>query len=262
MQLAAFTNWWHLWGEIVFLAGDCAVIILVLVLSKMREKTVWWWLIPMIASTCLVIPDLVKKSEAIPSLVILSFIGSIATLVLFFLYLILRKQGESQNYGYNPDLETIPAAEDNIEPTVSEGFEEEVEEEKTRIVKHLTPTFGWFVGMNGKIKGKRFDLNDKVTSIGRGAKNDVVVDDESVSKEHAKVKYIKSKDLYKLYDLVSTNGTFLNGNQVEVPVEMHDGDEVELGEAILIFKQIKKRKPTKEKVETKTEDTEQKTEDD
>ena len=268
MQLAAFTNWWHLWGEITFLIGDCLVIVLVMIISKMQEKDIWWWLIPMIASTLLVVPDLIKRNVAVPLLVILSFIGSIATLILFLLYLILRNNKNNQSVNsFNPiqNFNTVSSGEnlsEQSEPTVSEEMptnliDEEMEEEKTRVVKHTTPAYGWFVGMSAPIKGKRFDLNENVTSIGRSSKNDIVIGDDSVSKEHAKVKYIEEKDMYKIYDLVSTNGTYINGKKIEAPVEIHDGDEIEFGEAVLVFKQIKKRKSNKGKVDTEPQDSEE-----
>jgi len=257
MEVAQLINWWHLWGEIVLLVLDAACIVLVLVLSKLRNNKVWWWLSPMIVLTLLIIPDLVNKRNVVNTLFWLSFASSIAVLVLFVIYLFLgdwkaKKEEEIAEVFPNqfvPNIsgsaggEKTAAEVENLSDTVGEVSlsEEPGEEEKTRIVKKTTPVFAWLVGMSGKNKGKDFDLNEDITSIGRSSGNDVIIDDDSVSKEHAKIKYFEDNDKYKLYDLVSTNGTSVNGKQIEIPTEIKDGDEIEFGEAMFVFKSVERR---------------------
>ena len=132
------------------------------------------------------------------------------------------------------------------EGNVNEGVFSE--EEKTRVVKHTTPAYAWLVGISRESNGEKFDVKQGVTSIGRGSTNDVVLGDDSVSKEHAKIKYIEDADTYKIYDLVSTNGTYVNDKKVEAPIELKDGDTITIGEIELLFKRVKIRKIKKHRV--------------
>jgi hypothetical protein len=61
--------------------------------------------------------------------------------------------------------------------------------------------------------------------IGRGDECDVIVNDRQVSRQHAKL--IREEARYKLIDLDSKNGTFLNGVQVKSkPKLLSDGDQI------------------------------------
>ncbi len=82
----------------------------------------------------------------------------------------------------------------------------------------------WLVAGN-----KSFQLNQGTTTIGRSTRNDIVLDGElTVSKEHAKI--VEENGHFKLVDLASTNGTFLNGHalkkQVFLDAEMKSGSEL------------------------------------
>ena len=62
---------------------------------------------------------------------------------------------------------------------------------------------------------KSFPLDKSPVLIGRGPDNDIVIDEESVSGEHAKIELVPSElmentiDIF-LEDLGSTNGTYVN----------------------------------------------------
>lgn len=67
-----------------------------------------------------------------------------------------------------------------------------------------------------KFKGKvlkQIETNQNEVCIGRSNKNDIVIDNLAVSKEHAKI--IKLPDGYGLVDLDSTNGTLLNNKDIK-----------------------------------------------
>lgn len=70
--------------------------------------------------------------------------------------------------------------------------------------------------------------------IGRGKECGLIIDEDSLSKNHAKIKSQLGK--YFLYDLVSDQGTYLNGKKLIRPKQLHDWDEIRLGETILIFR--------------------------
>jgi diguanylate cyclase (GGDEF)-like protein len=77
-------------------------------------------------------------------------------------------------------------------------------------------------------------LAQSSTLIGRAADADIVVDDEGVSRRHAKLIRFEN-GVVLLKDLGSTNGTFVNGKQVKTH-PLADGDRVQVGTtAILKF---------------------------
>jgi len=67
----------------------------------------------------------------------------------------------------------------------------------------------------------------KTIKIGRGKLNDVVIDDSSVSKEHALI-LIDDGGHIVIRDLKSSNGTFVNGIRIKEEM-LSKGDEVKLG---------------------------------
>ncbi len=81
----------------------------------------------------------------------------------------------------------------------------------------------WLVAGN-----KSFQLNQGTTTIGRSTRNDIVLDGElTVSKEHAKI--VEENGHFKLVDLASTNGTFLNGHALKKQVFLDADDEIRFG---------------------------------
>lgn len=74
----------------------------------------------------------------------------------------------------------------------------------------------------------------KRTSIGRLPTQDLQLLDRMVSKEHAEI-LLEPDGRYMLYDLHSRNGTLVNGQLINAPVRLIDGDEIELGSHILRY---------------------------
>ena len=69
---------------------------------------------------------------------------------------------------------------------------------------------------------------DAIATMGRDINNTVVVEDPFASGEHAALTY-RGRSWY-VEDLGSTNGTFVNGSQVEKIEQLGYGDEVQVGE--------------------------------
>jgi FHA domain len=78
--------------------------------------------------------------------------------------------------------------------------------------------------------GAMFRL-DAVTRIGRDVNNTVVLDDPYASAEHAVLSF-RGRAWY-LEDLGSTNGTLVDGAQVDQVVPLGFGDEITVGETRL-----------------------------
>ncbi|MFZ2616967.1 MAG: FHA domain-containing protein, partial [Anaerolineae bacterium] len=64
----------------------------------------------------------------------------------------------------------------------------------------------------------------------------VVIADATVSRQHARIRL--QDDKFMLFDLGSANGTFVNGQKVEQPRALADGDVVRFGEVEVVFRQL------------------------
>jgi pSer/pThr/pTyr-binding forkhead associated (FHA) protein len=76
------------------------------------------------------------------------------------------------------------------------------------------------------------ELIGDVITIGRAPSNDVVIDDPTVSAQHASL--IKLPSGYRLKDLGSTNGTQINGISI-TDAELKDGAEIRFGYVTGVF---------------------------
>ncbi len=88
------------------------------------------------------------------------------------------------------------------------------------------------VGVDGPDAGKRFPLRGTSASIGRGADQDVHLDDKGASRAHARL--VRRGTTWSLVDNDSANGVFLNDEQVSDAALRH-GDLVALGNSVLRF---------------------------
>ena len=70
-------------------------------------------------------------------------------------------------------------------------------------------------------------------SIGRLADNDVFIDDDSISSRHAEISGVEGAMV--LRDLDSTNGTFLNREQITGQHPLGEGDEIYFGGVRTVF---------------------------
>lgn len=80
----------------------------------------------------------------------------------------------------------------------------------------------------GQTEGDSVPLNEGMTIIGRSAVSDMVVDEPSISRQHAAIR--GDGQGFWLMDLGSRNGTFINGTRVGAdPQKLKNWDKVELG---------------------------------
>ena len=76
-------------------------------------------------------------------------------------------------------------------------------------------------------RGSIFRIDGKGLRLGRGKHNDIVLPDHFASIEHAVFRLQKGQAIVE--DLGSTNGTWVNGEQIHSPVQMVIGDYVKIG---------------------------------
>jgi pSer/pThr/pTyr-binding forkhead associated (FHA) protein len=85
----------------------------------------------------------------------------------------------------------------------------------------------------GALKGQRLGVKTPVVNIGRADYNDLVLPDESVSTAHAKLQ--RREGVWVLVDLDSTNGTFIDGDQIKGEAPLAPGATVRFGDISLVF---------------------------
>ena len=85
--------------------------------------------------------------------------------------------------------------------------------------------------ISGRSIGQMFLLTQEETVIGRAPECDVFLDDEGVSRHHAKI--VRAGGALVLLDLGSTNGTYHEGERVEVQT-LVDGTKVQIGGATIL----------------------------
>lgn len=94
---------------------------------------------------------------------------------------------------------------------------------------------------SGKNIGRRFALDRAEHTIGRSAHVEIPVVDERVSQQHAKI--VSGPGGHFLYDLGSTNGTYVNNERVR-EARLKDGDLVQVGETVFEYLSYEERKLT------------------
>lgn len=88
------------------------------------------------------------------------------------------------------------------------------------------------VVQRGPGAGSRFLLDTDLHTVGRHPESDILLDDITVSRRH--VEFRRDEDSFRVHDVGSLNGTYLNGDRVD-DVRLQSGDEVRIGKFRLIF---------------------------
>lgn len=282
MNLAMYSpliQTWYQWGHFVALAAAAAAAFWVFYDAARRgvEPTLWKGLT--VIGVILVLPSLVlwglptlSAGNLATAVVPLAYVGlGGATLALVSLFLYLAGVGVGPGVIYCPTCgqpqhpsweycpycaqqaataeaapapapqpappRTVPVAPQPSEPPPPRT-------EKTEVLRPAHPEeLAWLILLFGTHAGKEFRLGE-ITTIGRDpAHNDVVVDDSTVSRQHAKVKLEEGQ--FVLYDLASASGTSVKDQETGEWVEVHkrvllDGDQIKIGEDVFSFMQVKR----------------------
>lgn len=115
----------------------------------------------------------------------------------------------------------VPGAVPGVPPTV--------------VLEKEPPAMAWLIMEKGDRPGQEYRLHAGDTLIGRGGTCDIILNDATVSRQHIKVR-LEGKE-FCLHDLAATNPTRVNGQEVGRH-RLVEGDRIELGNTVLVFKQV------------------------
>ena len=124
--------------------------------------------------------------------------------------------------------EEVPANEPDRLGGIAAGHTMILDRDALLSAKPRAPQ-GAIVAREGTVE-RQVRLSAEPLTVGRDTKNDIVLDDRRVSRRHAEVRLRLGR--YTLYDLQSTNGTFVNGRRIAEMV-LSDDDRITIGGAEL-----------------------------
>jgi hypothetical protein len=80
---------------------------------------------------------------------------------------------------------------------------------------------------------QQWELNRDEIILGRDDTCDIVLPDRQISRQHARI--YRESDAYFIEDLGSSNGTWVNNNQVKTPHQLHNDDNIRIAAMNLRF---------------------------
>lgn len=92
-------------------------------------------------------------------------------------------------------------------------------------MKNLNQEYPLLIAQAGPLEGQRWIINTTLL-VGRDRNCDIIIPLRQVSRQHTQI--APSPDGAILQDLGSKNGTYLNGNLVDEPTHLTDGDEIQI----------------------------------
>lgn len=101
-----------------------------------------------------------------------------------------------------------------------------------KVERSTSSGVGWLVPLEGAQQGEVLQVKGR-TTVGTATECDLVLADPSISSRHCE--FIAGQNGFRLTDLGSTNGTFVNEKRI-TSEELIDGDIVKLGRTSFKFK--------------------------
>lgn len=258
-----YTSWiasWYSWGVAIAFAVTFVTTLWIFFDSQSNGYGAGWWRWLSLLMAIVVIPSVVLSfapdlalglpSPLINLLALAGMLATLASLVILLLYGLgigvsypPAEEGESDGaVPFPPEGENRPGVRATVTPP--RGVTPTTKE-KPITPQRVTPTgndtvrikhayeqelpLAWLVVLTGPFAGQEYRLH-RITDIGREPEhNDVVIDDRTISRQHARIRY--EKGAFVIYDLASANGVFVNGERVQRRVLMH-GDRIKLGQVM------------------------------
>ena len=135
------------------------------------------------------------------------------------------QQSPSSKESFNPERTIIRSV--NTSSAAGDTQDQITQKRKLR---------AWLVSFDIEDFGIDFKITEGKNTMGSKSSNDITIQDSQVSGLQGII--LCKKDKFYLTDEVSSNGTLLNGEDLEPrkPYDIKDGDEIKVGNTNLLFK--------------------------
>ena len=90
--------------------------------------------------------------------------------------------------------------------------------------------------LNLELMSSSWILQNGIYTIGRLSSHQVILDDVTVSRNHASIEIINEE--VKIYDNNSTNGVYINNELIENHANIKSGDKLQIGKFQLLFTKV------------------------
>lgn len=130
--------------------------------------------------------------------------------------------GHALDRGFDDEPKTITFSIDQASSTGEMQIEIET-----------VPPGGVLIATRGPNAGAEFALDDGLTTVGRHPESIIFLDDVTVSRRHVEIEHGSSG--YRVRDVGSLNGTYLNQELIEDERLLNNGDELQIGRFKLVF---------------------------
>ena len=107
--------------------------------------------------------------------------------------------GETTNIGSIPVYQQAPVTVTSDRPLTSEDID---------TIKNLPAGTALLISTRGAMSGSRYLLDEDIVTAGRDPKEDIILDDSTVSRTHAEFR--RENGEFYIYDKGSLNGTYVN----------------------------------------------------
>lgn len=185
-----------------------------------------------------VVPPTVFPNSPKLTITSIILIGAVIAVIAVVVIVVIVVSSRRKRHDQERDNEWIKKVQGEEFSTASMGEE--------RTIDSFTPSdyaLGMLVVLQSDdpvMTGQRIEISKSITNLGRKADNDVIfAKDSPVSRHHAVIEQ-RGNGLF-LSEVMSMEdgtpkrpayGTFVNGNQIEESVLLHDGDEIRLGKRV------------------------------
>ena len=111
-------------------------------------------------------------------------------------------------------------------------IKEDISPEILESLKNTPRGKGVIIVLKGPNIGEKIIINKSVFRIGRESDSDIFLDDITISRKHAQIEKIDSR--YKITDLGSLNGIYVNSRAVEEKT-LENGDKIQIGKYVFYY---------------------------
>jgi len=122
----------------------------------------------------------------------------------------------------------------NTESIIADRIEikEDIYPEILESLKGTPVGEGLIVVLKGPNVGEKIIISKPLFTIGRESDSDIFLDDITISRKHAQI--VKSGNYYKIIDLGSLNGIYVNGKLSEEKI-LENGDKIQIGKYVFFY---------------------------